>query len=130
MTDALRTELTDDPEGRGYSSMSDQEVADDLNTSYRSRNRTSMTSSEVLNAVDSAEYIKLSNDAKTEFWNLMGLGTLNPFGIEAVLMKNLFGRLSKTIATLKSLRVESITRAVERGFGEVKSRHVGYARSS
>lgn len=34
MTD-LKTELTDDPLTRGYSGMSDQAAADDLNTAYR-----------------------------------------------------------------------------------------------
>lgn len=115
MVDDLKTELALDFLARGYADMSDQEVADDLNTSYRLRNRNLMSASEVLNAVDPAEYTRLSNVAKVEFWNLMGIGNLNPFGIEAVLMINLFGEGSVTIAALNVLRVESITRAIELG---------------
>jgi len=33
--DALSQELTNDPLGRGYSGMTDQQAADDLNTAYR-----------------------------------------------------------------------------------------------
>ncbi len=46
MAGDLRTELLTDPLVRGYSTMSDQEAADDLNTEYRSRDRTSMDPTE------------------------------------------------------------------------------------
>ncbi len=111
----LKTELTDDPLARGYAGMTDSQAADDLNTSYRSRDRTTMTASEVVNAVDTADFLALSAAKQNKFWQLMGIGELNPFGVEATLMIDIFGGGSTTITTLAALRVESITRAQELG---------------
>jgi hypothetical protein len=36
----IKTEIDIDPLTRGYSGMSDREIADDMNTKYRERNRT------------------------------------------------------------------------------------------
>ena len=129
MAHDLTHELSVDELGRGYSTMSDQEAVDDMHIAYRTRNRTSMSSSEILNAVDASEYTSLSNTKKVEFWNLMSIGTLNPFGVEATLLVNIFGDDSNTITALKALRKESITRVTELGLGEVKSRNIGYARN-
>ena len=72
--DILRAELTDDPLGRGYSGMSDEEAAADLNTAYRSRNLAALTASGVLNAVDVAEYNALDSGQQTLLWRLLGIG--------------------------------------------------------
>lgn len=117
MSDILKDELTNDPLGRGYSGMTDEEAADDLNTIYatdpRTRSRVSMSATEVLNAVDPSEYNALISADKDRLWQLLGIGDLNPFGVEATLMVNLFGAGSTTITTLKAARVESITRVQE-----------------
>jgi len=110
---ALKDEITTDPLGRGYFGMTDQQVADDLNTSYRSRNRDLMPATEVLNAIDITEFNLLTDVQEEQFWRLMAIGDLNPFGVEATIMIALFGGGSTTITTLQALRVESITRAVE-----------------
>ncbi len=112
---ALRDELAADPLARGYSGMSDQAAADDLNTAYRTRNRTSMTVSEVLNAVDSTEFGALSDANETKFWRLMAIGDLNPFGVEATLLTGMFGAGSATILALQAARLEPISRAQELG---------------
>ncbi len=130
MAAALRDELLGDPEGRGYSGMSNQEALDDLHSLWETRNRASMTASEVLNAVDAGEYTALSNAKENEFWNLMAIGDLNPFGIEAALMINIFGGGSVTITTLQSLRIENISRAEKLGLNSVSARAVGYARGT
>ncbi len=49
----LKTELTGDRLGRGYTGMTDQQAADDLNTKYRTRNRDVMTGDEVFQALAS-----------------------------------------------------------------------------
>ena len=36
---ALKAEIEGDPLTRGYAAMTDQEIADDMNTVYRTRNR-------------------------------------------------------------------------------------------
>jgi hypothetical protein len=128
MIDKLKAELTGDPLGRGYAGMSDVAAAADLNTSYRTRNKTQMTASEILNSVDITEFNALAAGDETQFWQLMAIGNLDPFGVEATLMTNLFGGGSTTITTLASLRTESITRGVELGIGTVRVGHVEEAR--
>ncbi len=118
MTDILKDELVIDPLTRGYVGMTDQAAADDLNSIYpapdtRTRNRESMTASEVANAIDVTEFTALTNVQEQEIWNWLHLGTLNPFGIEATRFIAIFGGGSATIAALSAARVESITRAVE-----------------
>jgi hypothetical protein len=65
---ALNTELTTDPLTRGYSGMTDQQAADDLNTVYRTRDRGSMLGDEIFAATDNAEFVGLS-DHKQQLWN-------------------------------------------------------------
>lgn len=113
----LSDELTNDPLVRGYSGMTDQEAADDFNTAYRSRNRATMTASEVANAIDSTEFTALSAGDTQEIWNWLHLGELNPFGIEATRFIAIFGGGSATITSLQADRVESISRAQELGLG-------------
>ena len=115
--DALKAELTNDPLVRGYSGMSDQAAADDLNGVYRTRNRSSMTASEVLNAVDAGEYTVLTAGNKDRLWQLLAIGELNPFGVEATLMIGIFGAGSVTITALQAARQEAVSRAVELELG-------------
>lgn len=114
----LSDELTTDPENRGYTGMSDRAAADDLNIVYRTRNRTSMSASEVLNAVDTSEYNALAEADKDRLWQLLGIGDLDPFGVEATLMQGIFGA-SATITALQAVRLEAVSRGVELGLGQV-----------
>lgn len=126
----LKEELDTDPHGRGYSSMTDEEAAADLNTAYRERDRLSMTASEVLNAADQDEYNALSDAAREAFWRILHMGSeLNPFGMEANIMVAIFGVGSDTIAALQVLRKENISRGVELGLGHIRIGHVIHARS-
>ena len=148
MADTLKDELTIDPLVRGYNGpgaanpgpgpMSDQEATDDLNTSYRTRNRTSMSGDEIAQAADPTEFNALDDgsqnntaDVKSHWLALCGRTTIDPFATANVeLVISIFGSGSTTVSNLNAGRVESITRAVELGLGSVKSRDVGYARSS
>lgn len=128
--EVLKAELTDDPLGRGYSGMSDADAAADLNTVYRERDRIIMTGSEVLNAVDDGEWIALSDADKQIVWNIVHLGDVNPFGVEARLMLLVFSAPdSPTIAALVAARKEAVSRAVELGLGHVFSAHTKAARA-
>lgn len=124
----LKSELATDPEGRGYSGMTDAEAATDLNTEYRERDRTSMTGSEVFNAVDMTEWNALTDIQRQTVWNVIHLGTLNPFGREATLLTNVFGGGSATITALAAARKESISRATELGLGFIAPGDVENAR--
>lgn len=130
MTDylALQQELINDPLGRGYSTMSDLEAANDLNTLYRTRNRETMEASEVYNAVDEAEFVALTADQKQEVWDIVHMGTVNPFGLEADRFLSIFGGGSNTITTLAELRVENVSRAQELNLGEINEGAVAIAR--
>lgn len=127
---ALVDELVNDPLGRGYTGMTDQQAADDLNTEYRSRNRDRMSATEIWQAVDVTEFLALADGAQANIRGLLGFGELNPFGKEADIFVAIFGGGSNTITALQALRVEAISRAVEIGWtGNLTSGHVEAARA-
>ena len=111
----LKNEITTDPLTRGYSGMTDQEIADDVNTEYRSMQLQSMTASEILNNTDKAEYDALIAASKDIYWNLLHMGELNPWGIEADIMVDLFGGGSTTISNLQASRSQPQSRTRELG---------------
>ena len=141
MADELADELSVDPLGRGYSGMSDQAAADDLNSIYpspdtRTRNRISMTGDEIAQAADPTEYNALANgsgnstDDQGHWLVLCARETIDPFATANVqLVIAIFGAASATVTTLQALRVESITRAQELGLPVVKVGHVTVARN-
>jgi len=126
---ALASELTTDPLSRGYSSMTDAQAADDLNTEYRTRNKAVVTGSEIINNVDVTEWNGLTDAERHTVWDIVHLSEVNPFGVEATLMVNVFGAGSATITSLSDMRTEDISRATELSLGAVKPGHVERARS-
>ena len=143
MADTLKDDLAGDPEGWGYNGpgvfnpgpgpMSDQEATDVLNTIHpapdtRTRNRTSMSGRQVRAEVVDAEYDALTAEKKSQFLALTASGDLDPFGLGANVIKDIFGGGSATLTALQAARVESITRAQELGLGIVKPGHVEEAR--
>lgn len=129
MAGDLKTELTD-PLGRGYSTMSDQEAADDLNTEYRTRNRTSMIQTEVWQAIDITEFRSKADGDRRDVWGVLQFENIDPFGNEAALFLAIFGAGSNTITALNAARVEAISRAVELGIrSPVRAAHVLAART-
>lgn len=126
---ALRSELDGDLLERGYSTMDDQEAADSLNTENREVHKEAMTGSEVLQAVDTTEYSGLGTEEKDAFWGLLGIGMLDPWGVEAQIIVQLFGVGSETVTALQAARVETVSRAVELGLGFVRASDVMKARA-
>lgn len=134
----LKTELAEDPEGRGYNGpgvanpgpdpMSDIQIVTDINTTYRERDRASLTGSEVYQAVDDTELAALTSDERIEVWNILHLDNLDPFGHEASRFQTIFPVGGATILALQAVRKESITRAQELGLGIVHLGHVEAAR--
>lgn len=126
----IRTEIDSDTLTRGYSGMTDQQVADDMNTEYRTRNRTAMSASEVYNLVDQTEWAALLDVDRQELWDILHMGgDLNPFGREASRFIAIFPDAGVTLTALASARVDDISRADEIGVGFVKEAHVAFARS-
>ena len=137
MANSLRDELLNDPLVRGYSTMTDQEAADDINTKYRTRNRTSMSGDEIAQQAVPADYDALDDssanntaDVKSHWLALCARESIDPFATaNEQLVISIFGAGSQTVINLQAARIEAVSRAVELGLGEVKSRHVGYARN-
>lgn len=129
MADTLKDEITIDPLGKVYVGMTDQQLADSLNAKTRSRNRSSMSASEVMNQIDVAEFNALTTVNERKIWDVLHIGEINPFGVEATIFSNVFGGGSSTISNLQTARVQSISRAEELGFGFIPVGEVTNARS-
>jgi hypothetical protein len=104
-------------------------AAGQLNEPNRSQNKTSMTGSEILNAMDKDAFLALSDADKQKVWDVLHLGTVNPFGIEAEVFKVVFGVPSDTITSLIAARVKPVSRAVEIGLGTPTAGDVQRARA-
>jgi hypothetical protein len=126
---ALKVEITIDPLGRGYSNMTDKEVSSSLNAVDRTTNKNLLTSSEVLNAIDKAAFNALADPDKQLIWNILHIGNINPFGIEADLFVDIFGAGSASINALSALRINNVSRATELGIGKIKEGYVAQARA-
>lgn len=125
----LKTEITTDPSGAGYSGMSDLVVANELNARDKFRNRTTMQASEVFNAIDKTEFDALTTIQEEQIWNVLHLGFINPFGIEAQIFISIFGGGSTTISTLASLRRETVSRGTILGLPRIREGDVKQARA-
>lgn len=126
--DVLTDELTNDPLTRGYSGMTDAAAATDLNTAYRERNRGELSGTVIFNAITKSEFNALATADQQRVWNILHLGTINPFGLEADLFVDLFGGGSGTIAALQAIRKEPISHGGELGIGVVRAGNVQEAR--
>lgn len=144
----LKTEILTDPLTRGYSGMSDQQVADDLNTAYRTRPRTTVRAAALFARLVSSEYAAalaagggVGTRNGTMLSHLLGQGEIDPSDANvAALITTVFGGGSDTVANITGavgssfpgddLRVELISRATELGLLETMTAgHVTVARS-
>lgn len=117
---ALRSEILDDPLTRGYAAMPAQAVADSLNIVLDRQPKILVDSTTVLNRVDTTEYNGLATDKQDRLWQLLGVGNLNPWGVEATILGGIFGPTSTTLANLAAYRgTLKISRAQELGLGRV-----------
>lgn len=126
----IKTELDGDPLTRGYSGMTDEQVAEDLNTVYRTINKTSLSGDELFAATDSAEFAALTDHQESLWVSFCGRSSIDPFGASNVaFVQYVFGGGSTTVSNLNSLRTESVSRAAELGVGVVRPGEVTEARS-
>ncbi len=126
MARILEDEIAGDPLGRGYSTMTDQQLITSLNTANRSRNRTSMTRREIADTTPNGLYVALSDAEKSQLLTLFGGEAsdkgLNPFGFAMTVITDIFGPASAAVTALTTARVETISRGVEIKWGEVKEK--------
>jgi hypothetical protein len=125
----LRIEITTDPLARGYSGMTNLQVADNMNVVDRTTNKTTMTGTEVMNAINKTEFNALTAANRQMVWNIIHMGNINPYGIEADLFIDMFGGGSTTITTLAALRKNDVSRGQELGIGNVREGDVEGARA-
>ena len=126
----LKTELAV-PTGHpvtGPYDVDDAIAAGQLNAVNCTKNKASMTGSEIINALDKTEYLALSDADKDRVWQVCHLGTVNPFGVEADIFIAIFGGGSASVAALAAARKDDVSRAVELGLGFVYPGHVENAR--
>lgn len=134
---ALATELSGDPLGRGYSGMTDAQAAADLNTVYRTRPKDVLTGDEVFTATDASEFAALDDgtgnnnpDLKGYWLSFTAKQEIDPFNSSNVaFLRFIFGTGSATESALAGLRNEDVSRAVELGFGKVSEGNVAFART-
>jgi hypothetical protein len=130
MADPLRDEIINDPLGRGYSGMTDDQIVASLNTVDRPRQRDSVPTPEIFEAIVASEYDSLSAAAKARVNILLGLPHVDPNGDNTVATLMAFPAGSATRAALMALREQNISRAQELGLGRIKPGYVAAARSA
>ena len=124
----LKNELTTDPLARGYAGLTNQQVADNLNTVDRTRNRSVMTGKEVKDRIDTAEWAGRTDAQKQIVLALCNRDDLDPFGIDAQIFQDEMAGATNTLAALTTYRVENVSRAEELGLGVVTAANVDSAR--
>lgn len=126
----IKTEIDGDPLTRGYAGMTDEAVADDLNTVYRTANKGSLTGSLLFEATDNTEWAALTDNKKSLWISFCNKTSVDPFNSSVVaFVQYIFGGGSTTVTNLNSLRTENISRAAELGVGSVRPGDVAQARS-
>ena len=129
---ALRDELINDPLGRGYSGLSDQAAADDLNdtTTGITRAVDFVGGGDILNATDDVEYDALTATKKDQWLSLCGVEQIDTSGgVAKSLEADFFGAGTTTRTSLSALRTLAISRAQELNLGRVREGTVAGARS-
>ena len=125
----LRVELDTDPLNRGYTSMSDEEVAADLNTVYRTITRDYVSGWEIFNITNNTEYATLTDAQKASWDALCGIENIDTAsGVAKAKEAELFGPGTTTRSNLIDLKTTDVSRAVELGFGEVTVGQIQEAR--
>lgn len=115
----LCAELTNDPLGRGYATMTIEERTVDINTEYRTQIKPSMTGTEIFQAIDAAEFVALATADRDLIMQFFTWESINPGGNEVVVFSAIFGGASATISNLSTARLENVSRAFELGLPEV-----------
>lgn len=125
----LKSEIDSDPLGIGYAGMTDAQVADSLNAKTRTRERTVISSYEVINATVAADWAALSAAEKQRYQTITGAGQIDvqSANVRAAFLA-MFAAGTTTRANLATLQSESVSRADEVGIGEVHTGDINVVR--
>ena len=129
--DDIKAELDVDPLGRGYAGMTAVEAANNMNVEDRSVLKSSIPGHELFAQTDSAEYLALTADKKTEWLGLCGLDSVIPTNSSPAvpIVEDIFGNPSATRTALIAYRSHLVSRGVEINVGLVREQHVIDARN-
>lgn len=116
--DILDTERNSDPLLRGYDTMDDAQFLTSITTVDRTRNRTFMTGGEVKKQIDTTEFNALTEGQKQIILSMCARDDLDPFGLDADIVQDIFPGGGATITALVAARVENIARYEELGLPE------------
>ena len=132
MLQALKTELTTDPLGRGYAGMTNTQVVTSLRAANRTVERRSVSGSQIYNAIVPSEFNALLAPQQQLVRDVFGLGEAidvrTGTNVRAVMLAA-FGAGTTTRANLIALVQETISRAAEIGLGDVREGDVARARA-
>ena len=131
--DLLRTELADDPIPKGYSAMSDEEVAVSLNddASGRTLPVDEFSSARIYEMVDTSEFNDLVASDKEVVERVFGLGEgidVSPSSKARAVLLNAFGAGTSSRTAMVAAVSRAVSRAEELGIGIVRVGHVQEAR--
>jgi tRNA threonylcarbamoyladenosine modification (KEOPS) complex Pcc1 subunit len=124
----LYDEITNDPLGVGYATMTDAQIAAALNNKTRSRVKDSIEASELVAAIEATDLSGLTADQREQLHLLISAGKVK---ISNKRVKDLLQALfsgTTTISNLLALATEAISRAEELGLGKVMEEDVAAAK--
>lgn len=125
----LKAEIEADPLSRGYSGMTDLEVATELNIIYREVDVEFVTGQEIFEAVVPSEYNALTDKQINLLHAIMGLGSISVNGTNTrTALLSMFGSGTTTRSNLAVLQKRDVSRAEELGLPFVYEGHVQEAR--
>lgn len=129
MIDELRAELTDDPLGRGYTGMTDEQAATSLNSADRTRFRQSIPNREIFAGLDLTEFKALSPEERAAFSLVMQMDAIDATDPNTrSVLGAIFPAGSNTRTKMMTVAQETISRGVELGLGTVRVGQVEEAR--
>ena len=127
----LKAEIDNDPLARGYSGMTDQQIAESLNAVDRTVTAEFLSGSDVLNNTDHAEFTALTVGNQQKWLQLCAVDSINTdSGIAKSLEASLFGPGTATRTALVAARQSTVSRATELGIGFVQVGIVQQVRAS
>jgi len=121
----LKAEIDDDPLARGYSGMTDQQVADSLNTADRVVVREEIVGNELFSYTDETEYLALSDALKSQWLSLCSIDIIRKNAVPII--KSIFNSGSATWGNI--VKTETLSRAEELGLGLVSVADVTFVRT-
>ncbi len=112
--------MDSDPDARGYSGMTDQAAADDLNVLRNVRIRAVMAGDEILDKTDGSELTALTAVEMTTWLSLCAIDRVDPANDgPMVAVASGMTSFAQTITNLQAARNETVSDGVKYGFGEV-----------